>query len=70
MKPLGNKKILLLCVVFISCVMAGLYKGAVDIPLTAFFSGDNRIIVQMRLMRVIMAIVCGAGLSTAASVQG
>lgn len=51
--------LLLLCIV----VILGLVKGAVDIPLADILLKENRAIFNMRLLRILAAIIVGSGLS-------
>lgn len=51
--------LLLLC----AAVILGLIKGAVNIPLTNLLFGDSRVIFNLRLLRIIAAILVGSGLA-------
>ncbi len=48
-----------LCVIIFVAVV----KGAVHIPLTQLFNRDNSVILQLRFMRILIAVVAGIGLS-------
>jgi len=50
---------LLLCV----AIILGLIKGAVNIPLSNLLLGDSRVIFNLRLLRIIAAILVGSGLA-------
>ncbi len=50
---------LLLC----AAIILGLIKGAVNIPLSNLLLGDNRVIFNLRLLRIIAAILVGSGLA-------
>ncbi|MDD5044800.1 MAG: iron ABC transporter permease [Candidatus Omnitrophica bacterium] len=50
---------LLLCLV----VVLALIKGAVNIPLQSLLLKDNRVILNMRILRIITAILAGSGLA-------
>lgn len=57
------KKILILSFVLLSVIAIGIFKGAVNIPFDQIFLKDNRLILSLRLLRILMAIVAGSGLA-------
>ena len=58
-----NKKILGLLVVFFAAVVLGLLKGSVDISFKDLFLEQNRTILFLRLLRVVLCIMAGSGLA-------
>lgn len=60
-----NFKITLLALLCLLCasVITGLWAGAVNIPFSALFAPEHRTILNMRLMRIITAILAGCGLA-------
>jgi iron complex transport system permease protein len=63
MRKNSNRYILFLFAFLVLSAVIGLYKGAVDIPFSSYLTGDNRIIVQLRVMRLLMAMCAGSGLA-------
>lgn len=55
-------KILLLLLLLIIAICFSIIKSSVDIPLNQLFSAINQPILQLRISRVITAIIVGAGL--------
>jgi len=58
-----KKILILLSVLLILTVIFGLVNGSVQIPVDKLFEGRNRVIFQMRLLRIIAAILAGSGLA-------
>ncbi|MDD5195135.1 MAG: iron ABC transporter permease [Candidatus Omnitrophica bacterium] len=58
-----SKKLFLLLLVLLVAIFFGLIKGAVNIPLGELLLNENRIILNLRLLRVITAILVGMGLA-------
>lgn len=56
-------KIILLSLLLFLSVAAGLLKGAVDIPLAGLFLKANQPILNMRILRIITAMLAGSGLA-------
>ncbi|MCP4050575.1 MAG: iron ABC transporter permease [bacterium] len=56
-----NKNVLLF-VILIIMILFGLYMGSADISLTELLSVENRQILYLRLARVVLALIAGAGL--------
>lgn len=62
----SHKRVLSLCVVLIcTVVLFGISFGSVKLTLSALFSPQNAPILHLRLTRVILALVAGAGLAVA-----
>ncbi|MDD5568756.1 MAG: iron ABC transporter permease, partial [Candidatus Omnitrophica bacterium] len=59
MKKIIFSLFLLLC----TAIIFGLIKGSVSIPLNQLFIKDNQLIVNMRLLRILAAILTGSGLA-------
>lgn len=58
-----TRKTLALSFALLSVIAIGIFKGAVNIPFDQIFLKDNQLILSLRLMRILMAIVAGAGLA-------
>lgn len=56
-------KILLLCIILLVVILFGIWKGSVSIPFFELFSGENQPILYVRLARIMLGILAGAGLS-------
>lgn len=56
-------KLMLLIALFLGVVFFAAAKGAVPIPLKELFLPENKVILDMRLLRICLAILAGAGLS-------
>lgn len=63
MNKIPVKKIILLAAIFILAIIAGILKGAVNLSFLELFSAQNRQILNLRIARVVLAIVAGSGLS-------
>lgn len=60
-----KKPVIILSLLLCITIAAALIKGAVTIPLEEVLSGKNQIILNMRLLRIVVAILAGCGLATA-----
>ncbi len=60
-----NRVTLILAVMFVAAVITGVLNGAARIPAEELFRTENRVVLDMRLMRIAAAILAGAGLSAA-----
>lgn len=58
-----KRKILLLFIIFFLAILLGIIKGSVNIPLSELFLKENQLILYLRLLRILVAIVAGAGLA-------
>ncbi len=58
-----KRRLLLLFLLLCAAIILGLIKGAVNIPLSNLLLGDNRVIFNLRLLRIIAAILVGSGLA-------
>jgi iron complex transport system permease protein len=58
-----KRKMVVLSGLLLTAVLIGLIKGAVHIPLPDLFLADNQPILNMRLLRIITAILAGCGLA-------
>ncbi|MFC1478207.1 FecCD family ABC transporter permease [Candidatus Margulisiibacteriota bacterium] len=56
------QKILLLFIILLASVFFGVWKGSTNISLSELFSGTDQIILRLRLSRIILGILTGAGL--------
>lgn len=56
-------KILLLSALLLIAILFGLYRGSVSIPLSELFSPSNQDILYLRIARLLLGILAGAGLS-------
>jgi len=56
-------KFLILLIALCAAVVFGLIKGAVNIPLANLLFNEHRVIFNLRLLRVIAAILAGGGLA-------
>jgi iron complex transport system permease protein len=65
MKMSANRKIALLAAMLAIAAAAGLFNGSVRIAPGELFSAANRQILHLRLARIAMAIIAGAGLAAA-----
>lgn len=57
-----KRKILLLGMVLLAAVLFGICKGSVNIPFLELFSKENQQILHLRLARIMLGILVGAGL--------
>ena len=57
------KKIFLLSLVLAAAILFGLSRGSVNIPFSELFNENNRPILYLRLARISLGILAGAGLS-------
>lgn len=60
-----NKKLLVLSLLLGMAVLLGLAQGSVRIPLSDLLLKDNQVIFNLRLLRILAAILVGSGLATA-----
>ncbi|MDD2679459.1 MAG: iron ABC transporter permease [Candidatus Omnitrophica bacterium] len=60
-----NKKLLALFLLLVVAVAFGLAQGSVRIPLGSLLLKDNQVIFNMRLLRILAAILVGSGLAVA-----
>ncbi|MDD5197230.1 MAG: iron ABC transporter permease [Candidatus Omnitrophica bacterium] len=60
-----KKKILVLFLLLGIAVVFGLAQGSVHIPLNSLLLKDNQVIFNMRLLRILAAILVGSGLAVA-----
>ncbi|MHB8155444.1 MAG: FecCD family ABC transporter permease [Candidatus Omnitrophota bacterium] len=58
-----NRKLLILFLLLGAVIIFGLIKGAVNISLANLLLKDNQVILNLRLLRVIAAILVGSGLA-------
>lgn len=58
-----NKKLLILLCLLVICVILAITNGAVNIPLTELLSKGNQLILNMRILRILAAILAGCGLA-------
>jgi iron complex transport system permease protein len=58
-----KKRILLLLAVLVLAVLWGIVRGSVNIPLGDLLLRENQPIVNLRIFRVLMALVAGVGLA-------
>ncbi|MFA5008506.1 MAG: iron ABC transporter permease [Candidatus Omnitrophota bacterium] len=58
-----KRKIILLSIIFILAVILGILKGSVNLSFSELLMKENRQILNLRFMRVILAIVASSGLS-------
>lgn len=56
-------KILLLLLTFIFVLWLAITKGSVNMPLVELFSDENRQILHLRVLRILMASIAGIGLA-------
>lgn len=63
MNSLIKKEVALIGAALLVIMVFSIIKGAISLSLPELFSDQNRQILQLRLARVILALVCGAGLS-------
>lgn len=56
-------KVLLLLTILFFAVFLGIARGSVDISLSELFLKENRYILYLRLLRILVSIMAGAGLS-------
>jgi len=61
----NNLVIILLLIGFFASIFIGLSYGPADLSLTELFSHNNFDILRLRMMRVLLGIVAGAGLAAA-----
>ncbi|MCM8791763.1 MAG: iron ABC transporter permease [Candidatus Omnitrophica bacterium] len=59
-----NKKIFLLVLLFTLSIFLSLNYGSVKLNLSELFLRENRIILYLRTMRILLGIISGAGLAT------
>ena len=58
-----KKRLLVLFLLLGLAIIFGLVKGAVNIPLTNLLLKDNQVIFNLRLLRIVAAILVGSGLA-------
>jgi len=58
-----KRKILLLGVILLGTILFGICKGSVNLPLLKLFSEVNQQILYVRVTRVMLGVLAGAGLS-------
>jgi iron complex transport system permease protein len=58
-----RKRLLFLFLLLIASVIFGLANGAVNIAWDRFFGQENQVILNMRLIRIVTAILAGCGLA-------
>jgi iron complex transport system permease protein len=58
-----KRKLLILLLLLAAIIIFGLIKGAVNIPLADLLLKDNQVIFNLRLLRIIAAILVGSGLA-------
>jgi iron complex transport system permease protein len=58
-----KRKLIILLLLLVAIIIFGLIKGAVNIPLANLLRQDNQAILNLRLLRVIAAILTGSGLA-------
>jgi len=56
-------RLLILFILFFAVVVYGVFKGAVNIPAGELFLKENRAILDMRILRILAAILVGSGLA-------
>jgi len=59
----NQNKIFLLMAILVVTIFFGICLGSVLIPLRGLFALENRAVLSLRIMRVIFAVLAGAGLS-------
>jgi len=57
--------ILILAAILIITALLGITKGSVNIPVFELFTQENRPILNLRLLRILVAIIAGSGLAVA-----
>ncbi|MDD4183139.1 MAG: iron ABC transporter permease [Candidatus Omnitrophica bacterium] len=63
MDKILKRKIILLSAILVLAVILGILKGSVNLSFSELFSKENRQILNLRFVRVILAIVAASGLS-------
>ncbi|MCK9574191.1 MAG: iron ABC transporter permease [Candidatus Omnitrophica bacterium] len=63
MNKIFKRKIILLGAILILVIIFGVLKGSVNLSFSELFASENRQILHLRLVRVILAIIAGSGLS-------
>jgi len=58
-----NKKLLILSGMLVITIILGITNGAVNIPLSELLSKGNQLILNMRVLRILAAILAGCGLA-------
>lgn len=58
-----KRKLLILLLLLVFVMIFGLIKGAVNIPLANLLLKDSQVILNLRLLRIIAAILVGSGLA-------
>lgn len=58
-----NRKLIILSVILLAVALLGLIKGAVAIPFSELFKEENRQILNMRMLRIAVALLAGSGLA-------
>jgi iron complex transport system permease protein len=56
-------KIVALSIILLLAVILGISKGPVNLSLSALFAESNRQILNLRLARIVLAVIAGSGLS-------
>lgn len=64
----NRKKLLILFFILLASIALGVYYGSVKIPLGEIFSQANRNILQLRLARIMLGLLAGAGLGVSGAV--
>ncbi len=64
----NQKKILILFLILLVGIALGICYGSVKIPLRELFSQANRNILQLRLARIVLGLLAGAGLGISGTV--
>lgn len=64
----NRKKILILFLILLASIAFGICYGSVKIPLGELFSQANRNILQLRLARILLGLLAGAGLGVSGAV--
>lgn len=58
-----KRRVLVLFLLLFIAIIFGLIKGAVNIPVDRLFLKENQVILNMRLLRILTAILAGSGLA-------
>ncbi len=59
----SRSQLLLLCLLLLAAVALGLFKGAVNVSLVELFYKENSYVLNLRVLRIMAAIITGVGLS-------
>lgn len=60
-----KNKIIVLLIILAAAIMAGIFKGATGLSVSELLLPGNRQILELRFLRVLMAVVAGSGLACA-----